>query len=112
MYALSEQNAGVYDTGFILLVPSDTPAAPLGTAGYRRYQKRSQADAYLRSLGEALAMRRRPGYLPFGSAQRPALDQYADGEDTMEFLRFFPLLMLCRDVGFAAVVGEKGRKRW
>lgn len=88
MSVLSEQNAGVYDTGFLLLVPSDTPAAPLGTAGYRRYGTLAQAEDYLRSLGEALQCVVGPGHLPFGSAQRPALDQYADGEDTMEFLRF------------------------
>ena len=76
----------VYDTGFLLLVPQDSPAAPIGMVGYRRYDTPEQARDYLLSLDEQLQCVVGDGFLPWGSAQRPALDDYADGADTMAFL--------------------------
>lgn len=78
---------GVYDTGFLLLVPREDPALPIGMAGYRRYDSREEALALLDRFGEKLQCVVGDGFLPWGSAQRPALDEYADGVDTMAFLR-------------------------
>ena len=36
----------------------------------------------------------RKGFVPFGKAQCPALDDYADGVDTMAFLQSFNLFFV------------------
>ena len=89
MSVLSEQNAGVYDTGFLLLVPlghaGSTHRPRRATGGTGRLPRRKTTSArWARRCNASSA----PGICPSAAHSAPALDQYADGEDTMEFLRF------------------------
>lgn len=78
---------GVFDTGFLLLVPQDDPAMPIGMAGYRRYSSGEKVRALLGELNEKVQCVVGDGFLPWGAAQRPTLEEYADGVDTMAFLQ-------------------------
>lgn len=85
MYAMAGQQ-GIYDTGFLLLAPQEGLAAPLGVAGYQRYSDIKDVHRYIEGHRDELQCVTGEGYLPFGSAQNPSLEDYADGADTMEFL--------------------------
>ena len=87
LYSLGEQ-AGIYDTGFLLLVPQSGLSAPLGVAGYEYYGNTDQIRSYLAANQEHIQCVAGKGYVPFGRTQSPSLSDYADGADTMEFLAF------------------------
>lgn len=76
----------IHDTGLLLLAPQEGLAAPLGVAGYQRYSDLKDVHRYIGEHQDELQCVTGEGYLPFGSAQSPSLEDYADGKDTMEFL--------------------------
>lgn len=85
--ALSIMNKEYYMTnGSIILHEHKSEFSPISRLNYEFYDNES-------SLKECLLGNRNiqcligQGYLPFGSAQQPGLNDYADGIDTMLFLR-------------------------
>jgi hypothetical protein len=79
------------DNGFLLLTENAGTVSPLSVVFYEYYA----TDAVLREKLAATAEKIQvvlsaggtwPDSLPFGTAQCPALDDYADGVDTMKFL--------------------------
>ena len=77
---------GIHDTGLLLLAPQEILAAPLGVAGYERYSDMEDIHRYIEEHHDELQCITGEGYLPFGDAQSPSLEDHADGKDTMEFL--------------------------
>lgn len=77
---------GIHDTGLLLLTPQEGLAAPLGVAGYQRYSDIKDVQLYIDRHRDELQCVTGEGHLPFGRAQNPSLEDYADGKDTMEFL--------------------------
>jgi hypothetical protein len=71
--------------GTLLLTEQESLFAPLGQLHYEYYEQSSpvleavQAHPDLQCLVGV-------GGLPFGSSQRPALGDYADGVNTLDFL--------------------------
>lgn len=75
------------DNGFILLKEDTRIASPIGTLFYERYQDRSSLEELLASQMNQIQCVVGRSFLPFGQSQCPALNDYADGVDTMNFLQ-------------------------
>ena len=77
--------------GSVLLVENKSPFSPISQLNYEFY---TDKNAVLQNLSndnvdektQELQCIVGKGYLPFGRAQFPALNDYADGVDTLSFL--------------------------
>jgi hypothetical protein len=78
------------DNGFLLLKEDPSFGSPIGTLFYETYTSGESLKTRLKdaeaSLQCVVTGAWLEGGLPFGSAQHPALWQYADGVDTVDFL--------------------------
>ena len=78
------------DNGFLLLKEDPSFGSPIGTLFYETYDSEDSLKARLKAAEESLQCVVGGGWLkgaiPPGSAQHPALWQYADGVDTVDFL--------------------------
>lgn len=69
----------------IILTENSSPFSPVSQVHYAFYDSRGEAEAIVKDNADVQCVVGH-GHLPFGTAQRPALDDYADGVDTMSFL--------------------------
>ncbi len=69
----------------LLILENDSPFSPIAVLHYTYYKDIKNSF----SMGNAENLQCVVGrqYLPFGKSQRPELSDYADGTDTMKFLR-------------------------
>ena len=78
------------DNGFLLLKEDASFGSPIGTLFYETYTSVDSLKKRLEAVGESMqcvvAGPWMEGAIPFGSAQHPALWDYADGVDTVDFL--------------------------
>lgn len=72
--------------GSILLVENPSLFTAVSVVHYEFYSDLEALEATLKDNTDIQAVAG-AGYLPFGSLQQPALDQYADGVDTLKFLQ-------------------------
>ena len=84
-----------YDNGFLLLRPSPVLVSPISVAHYAEYGSEIDLVDQLTDIAAQTqcvvsAGGRFAGSLPFGQAQSPGVDEYADRVDTMEFLAQLP----------------------
>jgi hypothetical protein len=70
----------------VILTENASPFSPVSQVHYVFYEDRKLVDDGLQNNPDIQAITGH-GYLPFGMAQSPTLMDYADGEDTMKFLR-------------------------
>ncbi len=84
VYLLNQHE--ILDNNFLLLKESDELFSPLSMIFYHRYQDVREIEKYLELHEEKIQCVVGKGYLPFGTAQCPQLNDYADGVDTMLFL--------------------------
>lgn len=81
-----------YDNGFMLFQEKDGLHAPIATLNYHFYDEISEAVQYIQQHQEELQCvvshaKVIDNALPFGQAQMPELWDYADGVNTLEFLK-------------------------
>ena len=69
----------------ILLVENELPFSPVSVLHYRYYDDLNDLVHELQA-GQNIQTIVGRGFTPFGDAQRPSLNEYADGVDTMAFL--------------------------
>ncbi|MFZ9004502.1 MAG: acyl-CoA reductase, partial [Robiginitalea sp.] len=78
------------DNGFLLLKEDPSFGSPIGTLFYEAYTSGESLKRRLEAAGESIqcvvAGSWLKGAIPFGRAQHPALWDYADGVDTVDFL--------------------------
>ncbi len=74
------------DNNFLLLKETEDLHSPLAMVYHHSYSSQQQIDSYLNQHKEEIQAVIGHGYLPFGSAQSPALEDYADGVDTLAWL--------------------------
>ena len=84
-----------FDNGFLLVRPSAALVSPISVVFYAEYRSEIDLVDQLTDIAAQTqcvvsAGARFAGSLPFGQAQSPAVDEYADGVDTMEFLAQLP----------------------
>lgn len=69
----------------MILLENPLPFSPVSVLHYQYYDDRPALEASLRSDPRIQAIIGR-GLVPFGSSQRPSLEDFADGVDTLSFL--------------------------
>lgn len=80
-------------SGSLLLSENDSLFSPVSQLNYRFYDNTAPAVDEIGNMQDLQCLVSKPGLLtafhsvPFGQAQTPSLTDYADGVDTMEFLR-------------------------
>ncbi|HVZ55310.1 MAG TPA: acyl-CoA reductase [Chitinophagaceae bacterium] len=85
--ALHLLNKRYYMTnGSILLVESAAVFSPISQLNYAFYAEAGSLQEDLQNLADIQCVIGKGG-LPFGSAQSPSVDDYADGVDTLAFLK-------------------------
>jgi hypothetical protein len=73
------------DNGVLLLVQNELPFSAVSVLHYRDYNDQPSLLRELHASPDIQAIIGKGG-LPFGTAQQPALNDYADGIDSMQFL--------------------------
>jgi hypothetical protein len=76
----------ILDNGFVLFKESDQLFSPLAMLFYHRYENQNELELYLHNNKENIQVVVGKSYVPFGKAQTPELNDYADGVDTMKWL--------------------------
>ena len=76
----------VLDNNFVLLRETEDLFSPLAVIHYQYYSSSSQISQFLSTNKDKIQAIVGRGYVPFGQAQCPKLNDYADGVDTMAFL--------------------------
>ncbi len=76
----------ILDNNFLILKEDDSLHSPLGVLFYQNYNSEDELVNYLNSNKDNIQAIVGKNYIPFGQAQCPALNDYADGVDTMAFL--------------------------
>lgn len=74
------------DTGYALFKPDERLVSPIAVVYYQKYDTVESIEAYLAENKEKIQCVVGEGYIPFGEAQSPKIDDYADGVDTMQFI--------------------------
>lgn len=72
--------------GSIILAESRSPFSPISVLHYEYYSGRENVIEGLKDNPDIQAVTGH-GFIPFGKAQKPLLADYADGVDTLQFLR-------------------------
>lgn len=82
-----------YDNGFLLLKRDENIASPLAVVFYDEYNDLAEVENYINSRTESIqcvtsmaALAIDTPLFDLGGSQCPALDDYADGIDTLQFL--------------------------
>lgn len=79
-------NIPLLDNNFVLLRETEDLFSPLGMLHYHRYITIKDVTVYLKTHADKIQAVIGNQFVPFGSAQFPNLEDYADGVDTMSFL--------------------------
>ncbi|MCV9385643.1 acyl-CoA reductase [Reichenbachiella ulvae] len=74
------------DNGFVLLRESPDLVSPISVLYYSRFNSTADIEEFLANQKEKIQCVVGKNYIPFGQAQCPKVDDYADGVDTMAFL--------------------------
>jgi hypothetical protein len=74
------------DTGFVLLKEDKELSSPVAVLYYEYYNSTDAIENLAENLKDKIQCICGKNHIPFGKAQAPALWDYADGIDTLEFL--------------------------
>ncbi len=74
------------DTGFLLVQESENLVSPISVLFYQTYKDQNDLEAYLKAQEDKIQCIVGHDRIPFGGAQYPSINDYADGVDTMQFL--------------------------
>jgi hypothetical protein len=76
----------ILDNGFVLFKASNELFSPLAMLFYHRYEDFNEVEDFISKNEENIQAVVGKDYIPFGKAQQPGLEDYADGIDTMKWL--------------------------
>jgi hypothetical protein len=74
------------DTGYLLLKQDESTSSPVSVLHYEFFRSKEELTAMVNSKKDKIQCIVGRDHIPFGLAQSPALWDYADGTDTLEFL--------------------------
>jgi len=83
---LMMQQKEVLENEVLLLTPSEEIFSPVSVLHYERYNDLNALNNTLQALEDDIQCRVSKKDVSFGMAQRPRLNEFADGVDTMKFL--------------------------
>ena len=78
------------DNHFVLLRESVEIHSPLSMVHYQYYSSMDNVNEYLQENKDKIQAIVGKGYIPFGEAQAPKLDDYSDGVNVMQWLQSIP----------------------
>ncbi|MBL4861701.1 MAG: acyl-CoA reductase [Crocinitomicaceae bacterium] len=84
VYLLNQH--ALLDNNFVLLRESEELFSPLAMIHYHFYENQEEVSAYLKEHENSIQVVVGANHFPFGEAQCPKLNDYADGVDVMEWL--------------------------
>ena len=84
VYLLNQEE--LLDNNFVLIRESEELFSPLAMLHYHFYDNQKDIDSYLNSNKNRIQIVVGQNYVPFGDAQCPELNDYADGIDVMKWL--------------------------
>jgi hypothetical protein len=76
----------ILDNGFLLFKESKELFSPLAMLFYHHYESENELMEFINLNSENIQAIVGHKFIPFGKAQKPALNDYADGVDTMKWL--------------------------
>ena len=76
----------ILDNGFLLIKEDKSLNSPLAVVHYVRYKSTDEVKSFIAENEDKIQAVIGKDYIPFGQGQCPALSDYADGVDTMQFL--------------------------
>lgn len=79
-------NDDLLENGFVMFRQTKELFAPLSTINYQRYKTKEEALSFIEQNKDDIQAVVGKDHIPFGTAQQPTLNDYADGVDTIEFL--------------------------
>ncbi len=85
IYLMNQEE--IIENGFVLMRPSSDLFAPIGVLHFQRYETMDAVRHYIEWYKDDLQVVVGRDFTPFGQAQNPALDDYADNVNTMSFLQ-------------------------
>ncbi len=74
------------ENGFLLTKASDELFAPVAVLNVKRYKNATDVETFKTNYADKIQAVVGHGAIPFGKAQQPALADYADGVDVVDFL--------------------------
>lgn len=84
IYMMGNQN--ILENGFLILKEDKSLHSPVAVLNYEYYDEQESLMRQLDELKEDIQCIVGNGFVPFGKAQHPQLQDYADGVDTLHFL--------------------------
>ena len=84
IYMMGNQN--ILENGFIILKEDKALHSPVAVLNYEYYDEKESLVFQLEELKEDIQCIVGMDFIPFGKAQQPNLEDYADGVDTLRFL--------------------------
>lgn len=79
-------NQKITENGFVILKEDKSLHSPVGVLNYEYYEDKQLVKSQLENQQDDIQCVVGKGHIPFGNAQFPKLNDYADGVDTMSFL--------------------------
>ncbi len=80
----------ILDNNFLLLKKTQDLHAPIGMLYYHEYKNTEEVQEYIKHNEHEIQCIIGHGFNPFGLAQKPKVDDYADNIDTMKWLASLP----------------------
>ena len=74
------------DNGFMILRENENLLSPVSVVNYEYFDNILELNKKLKYIDDEIQCRVGVGGIPFGTAQKPSLSDYADGVDTIQFL--------------------------
>lgn len=84
VHLMNQEN--LLDNNFVLLKESKELFSPLGMIHYHFYESKEEVESYIDANRQKVQCIVGNEYMPFGQAQSPKLNDYADDVDTMKWL--------------------------
>lgn len=85
IYLMNQEK--LLENGFLLTKESDELFSPIAVLYYKRYDNPQEVTEFLETNANKIQAVIGHNHIPFGQAQHPNLNDYADGVDTMNFLQ-------------------------
>jgi hypothetical protein len=79
-------NHNILENGFLILKEDKSLHSPVAVLNYEYYDEKDSLMLQLEELKDDIQCVVGKGFIPFGKAQHPQLEDYADGVDTLGFL--------------------------
>lgn len=81
-----DQTPYLLENGFLILQKSKELHSPLAVLYYDEYENRGEVDSFLKTHESKIQCVVGKGFVDFGKAQEPKINDFADNVDTMKFL--------------------------